>query len=68
MSKTVKKIVVLDRTKEKGTQYTGFFPIDDNAAWEKNAASLKHLHALRERVRQLEKKLAENGDNARLSG
>jgi UDP-3-O-[3-hydroxymyristoyl] glucosamine N-acyltransferase len=36
--------------------YTGIFPIDDNAAWEKNAASLKQLHALRERVRALEKK------------
>jgi UDP-3-O-[3-hydroxymyristoyl] glucosamine N-acyltransferase len=29
--------------------YTGFFPIDDNAAWEKNAATLKQLHSLRER-------------------
>ena len=48
--------------------YTGFFPIDDNAAWEKNAASLKHLHALRERVRQIEKKLAEKSDNLPLSG
>ena len=36
--------------------YTGVFPIDDNAAWEKNAASLKQLHALRDRVRALEKK------------
>ena len=36
--------------------YTGVFPLDENAAWEKNAASLKQLHALRERVRALEKK------------
>ena len=36
--------------------YTGIFPIDDNASWEKNAATLKQLHALRERVRALEKK------------
>ncbi len=35
--------------------YSGLFPIDDNAAWEKNAASLKQLHRLRERVRALEK-------------
>ena len=34
--------------------YTGFFPIDDNARWEKNAASLRSLHKLRERVRALE--------------
>jgi UDP-3-O-[3-hydroxymyristoyl] glucosamine N-acyltransferase len=37
-------------------QYTGFFPIDDNAAWEKNAATLKQLHGLRERLKALEKK------------
>jgi UDP-3-O-[3-hydroxymyristoyl] glucosamine N-acyltransferase len=36
--------------------YTGFFPIDDNAAWEKNAATLKQLHSLRERLKALEKK------------
>ena len=36
--------------------YTGFFPIDDNAAWEKNAATLKQLHGLRERIKALEKK------------
>jgi len=35
--------------------YTGFFPIDDNATWEKNAASLRSLHKLRERVRALER-------------
>ena len=35
--------------------YTGFFPIDDNAAWEKNAAALKQLYKLRERVKALEK-------------
>ncbi len=34
--------------------YTGMFPIDDNASWEKNAASLKKLHKLRERVKTLE--------------
>jgi UDP-3-O-[3-hydroxymyristoyl] glucosamine N-acyltransferase len=38
-------------------QYSGMFPIDDNASWEKNAATLRHLHALRDRLRALEKKL-----------
>ena len=38
-------------------QYSGSFPIDDNASWEKNAATLRQLHALRERLRALEKKL-----------
>jgi UDP-3-O-[3-hydroxymyristoyl] glucosamine N-acyltransferase len=41
--------------RQPGT-YSGTFPIDDNATWEKNAATLRHLHALRERVRALEKK------------
>ncbi len=34
--------------------YTGMFPIDDNARWEKNAATLKQLHSLRERIKALE--------------
>jgi UDP-3-O-[3-hydroxymyristoyl] glucosamine N-acyltransferase len=38
-------------------RYSGMFPIDDNAAWEKNAATLRNLHSLRERVRALERKL-----------
>jgi UDP-3-O-[3-hydroxymyristoyl] glucosamine N-acyltransferase len=37
--------------------YSGVFPIDDNASWEKNAATLRQLHRLRERLRALEKKL-----------
>jgi UDP-3-O-[3-hydroxymyristoyl] glucosamine N-acyltransferase len=37
--------------------YSGVFPFDDNAAWEKNAATLRQLHALRDRVRALESRL-----------
>ena len=37
-------------------QYSGLFPFDDNASWEKNAATLRRLHQLRDRVRALEKK------------
>lgn len=40
----------------KPGHYTGVFPIDDNAAWEKNAATLKQLHKLRERIKALETK------------
>ena len=36
--------------------YTGVFPIDENSNWEKNAATLRQLHSLRERIRALEKK------------
>ncbi|MEP7298214.1 MAG: UDP-3-O-(3-hydroxymyristoyl)glucosamine N-acyltransferase [Burkholderiales bacterium] len=39
----------------KPGQYTGVFPIDDNASWEKNAATLRQLHALRDRLRALER-------------
>ena len=47
---------VVMRSILKPGQYSGVFPIDDNAAWEKNAATLRQLHALRDRVRALEKK------------
>lgn len=48
---------VVTRSIRKPGHYTGMFPIDDNAAWEKNAASLKQLHSLRDRIRALEDKL-----------
>ncbi|MDH4060063.1 MAG: UDP-3-O-(3-hydroxymyristoyl)glucosamine N-acyltransferase, partial [Aquincola sp.] len=48
---------VVSRSILKPGQYSGMFPIDDNASWEKNAATLRQLHALRERLRALEKKL-----------
>jgi UDP-3-O-[3-hydroxymyristoyl] glucosamine N-acyltransferase len=46
---------VVSRSITKPGQYSGMFPIDDNASWEKNAATLRQLHALRERLRALEK-------------
>ncbi len=48
---------VVTRSIQKPGHYTGMFPIDDNAEWEKNAASLKQLHRLRERIRALERDL-----------
>lgn len=52
----VSAATVVTRSIHKPGQYSGVFPFDDNAAWEKNAATLKQLHALRERLRALEKK------------
>ncbi len=52
----VSAATVVTRTIAKPGQYSGVFPFDDNASWEKNAATLRQLHALRDRVRQLEKK------------
>ena len=44
------------RSIDKPGVYTGLFPLDENAAWEKNAVTLRQLHTLRERLRALEKK------------
>lgn len=52
----ISSCTAVTRSIAKPGVYTGLFPIDDNAAWEKNAATLRNLHALRERVRALEKK------------
>jgi len=41
----------------KPGQYTGVFPMDDNAKWEKNAATLRQLYKLRERIKALEQTL-----------
>jgi UDP-3-O-[3-hydroxymyristoyl] glucosamine N-acyltransferase len=45
---------VVTRSILKPGHYSGIFPIDDNAQWEKNAASVKRLHSLRQRVVALE--------------
>jgi UDP-3-O-[3-hydroxymyristoyl] glucosamine N-acyltransferase len=47
---------VVSRSIHKPGQYSGAFPFDDNASWEKNAATLRQLHTLRERLRALERK------------
>ena len=53
---------IVTRSLLKPGHYTGLFPIDDNAAWEKNAATLKQLHGLRERLKQTEKSLRQLQD------
>ena len=45
---------VVMRSIHQPGQYSGVFPIDDNASWEKNAATLRQLHRLRERIKSLE--------------
>ena len=45
---------VVMRSINQPGNYSGVFPIDDNASWEKNAATLKQLHGLRDRIRSLE--------------
>jgi UDP-3-O-[3-hydroxymyristoyl] glucosamine N-acyltransferase len=53
----ISSATVVTRSIRKPGHYTGMFPIDDNATWEKNAASLKQLHSLRDRIRVLENQL-----------
>jgi UDP-3-O-[3-hydroxymyristoyl] glucosamine N-acyltransferase len=36
-------------------QYTGFYPLAKNAEWEKSAAIVRNLDAMRDRIRALEK-------------
>lgn len=36
-------------------QYTGFYPLAKNAEWEKSAAIVRNLGAMREKIRELEK-------------
>lgn len=48
----------VSRTIARAGVYGGPFPFDDNVAWEKNAATLRKLHLLRQRVIALEKALA----------
>ena len=46
---------LVSRSIAKPGLYTGVFPLDDNASWEKNAATLRQLHSLRDRIKALEK-------------
>lgn len=61
----VSAATVVTRSLLQPGHYTGMFPIDENARWEKNAATLKQLHGLRERVKALEQalKAAQNNND-----
>jgi UDP-3-O-[3-hydroxymyristoyl] glucosamine N-acyltransferase len=45
---------VVTRSILKPGHYTGIFPIDENKSWEKNAASLRQLYGMRDRIKRLE--------------
>ena len=46
--------VVTHSLTKAGGAYGGFFPIDDNSKWEKNAVAVRRLVQMRERLRALE--------------
>jgi UDP-3-O-[3-hydroxymyristoyl] glucosamine N-acyltransferase len=50
----VSAATVVSKSINTAGHYTGFFPLDDNATWERNAATVKQLHSLRERIKKLE--------------
>jgi UDP-3-O-[3-hydroxymyristoyl] glucosamine N-acyltransferase len=49
-------------------RYSGFYPITPNADWERNAALVRNLPALRERIRALERQLKALGAEAGAGG
>jgi UDP-3-O-[3-hydroxymyristoyl] glucosamine N-acyltransferase len=50
---------VISRTLHKAGTYTGMYPFDENAAWAKNTAHVRHLSELADRIRALEKCLSD---------
>jgi UDP-3-O-[3-hydroxymyristoyl] glucosamine N-acyltransferase len=52
--------VISRSIREPGT-YTGMYPADSHEAWLRNTAQVRHLDALARRVRELERKLEQNG-------
>lgn len=53
---------LVSRTIAEPGFYTGFFPLMSNRDWERNAATLRRLDQLRERVRALEARLQGSDD------
>ena len=45
-------------------QYTGFYPMAKNAEWEKSAAIVRNLSAMREKMRTLEKQIKQLTEQA----
>lgn len=54
---------VISRSIHRAGTYTGMFPFDHNASWARNAARLRHLDELAERLRTIEKRLPQEEDN-----
>jgi UDP-3-O-[3-hydroxymyristoyl] glucosamine N-acyltransferase len=53
---TVSACTFVSRSIRQRGNYSGSWPFDDNAAWEKSAVIVRQLPTLRERLRALEKK------------
>jgi UDP-3-O-[3-hydroxymyristoyl] glucosamine N-acyltransferase len=53
----ISSCTLVTKTIAKAGFYSGVYPIQENAEWEKNAVALKRLNALRIQVRKLEQTL-----------
>jgi UDP-3-O-[3-hydroxymyristoyl] glucosamine N-acyltransferase len=51
----VSAATVVTKSISQPGHYTGMYPIEENRDWERNAATLKQLHSLRDRIKTLEK-------------
>ena len=58
---------LVSRSISEPGQYTGFYPLAKNADWEKTAAVVRQLDAMRDRVRELEKTVRQLTANTHLS-
>jgi len=58
----VSAATVVTHSLRKSGQYTGFYPIAENATWEKTAATLRKLPDMRARLRALEKTISHSGE------
>ena len=56
----ISTFTLITKTIHKPGFYTGVYPFEENADWEKNAVSLRRLSKMREQVRSLEKNLAQS--------
>ncbi len=50
---------VISRSLRKSGTYTGMYPADENSAWARNTAYVRHLSALADRIKALEKRLSD---------
>jgi UDP-3-O-[3-hydroxymyristoyl] glucosamine N-acyltransferase len=59
---------VVSKSLKKPGRYTGYFPMDAHHSWEHNAATVRQLADLRQRIKKLEKKLESTTDISDLEG
>jgi UDP-3-O-[3-hydroxymyristoyl] glucosamine N-acyltransferase len=51
---------LVSRSVRQPGMYTGAFPLDTHANWERNAATVRQLHQLRDRIRRLEQHIEQH--------